>query len=295
MININQLLSFLVLVKNEEIHIERCLENLTKITSNIYIVDSDSTDATIKLAQKYTSNIVNISAATFSDKFNQALDTINFPTKWVMRIDADEVVLDTSKFIETLSSVLKDIDKNVVGFYVNRRYYFLQKWIKNGSMYPRYVLRIIDSRIVRMESRMLDEKMIYSSGITKILNFDIADINLMSLNMWFKKHITYARREAQESRKSKSNSLIYDLQFDEETSSQKMNYYKTPIFIRPFIYFFYRFIIKLGFLDGIKGIMYHFFHAFIYREMVDFYILKYYIHNISGRLCCENKDSCQIQ
>ena len=118
-----------------------------------------------------------------------------------------------------------------------------------------------------------DEKMIVS-GQTHILEIDIADNCQKGFNSWIRKHMLYAKREASDAKYIQKFNYQYDLTFDNMTHKKKVKYYKMPLFIRPLIYFIYRFVWQKGYMDGAKGILYHFLHAFVYRELVDFYIFK---------------------
>ncbi|MBL0024745.1 MAG: hypothetical protein IPO98_06865 [Saprospiraceae bacterium] len=132
----------------------------------------------------------------------------------------------------------------------------------------------------------MDEHVILNHGDTISMDHDFIDDNLNNMNWWIEKHNGYSLREAVEF-------LIYKYNFTTEiktelnNSSQegkkrklKNNYYnRLPLFLRPFIYFFYRYILKLGFLDGKRGFIWHILQGFWYRFLVDTKI--YQIERIS--------------
>ena len=136
----------------------------------------------------------------------------------------------------------------------------------------------------------MDEHLVVYSGKTIAIDGDQTDENLNDLNWWSHKHVNYASREA-------INMLLmkYNLQnknvgvqpkfFGTGTERKrwlKIKYVKTPLFIRPFINFFIRYILKGGFLDGKRGLIWHFLQGFWYWMLVDCKIfeLKMKLKNI---------------
>ena len=90
----NNNISIVILTYNEELHIKRCLENLSNLTSKIYIIDCFSTDKTIDIAKSFGATILqNKWPGNQAEQFNWALDNIDFDTEWILRIDADEYLL----------------------------------------------------------------------------------------------------------------------------------------------------------------------------------------------------------
>ena len=124
---------------------------------------------------------------------------------------------------------------------------------------------------------MMDEHIKLIRGDSFQFNNDFIDYNLKNLHWWINKHNNYATKEAIEYIKYK-----YDLSMDNEIKSKffgtqekrkrwfKKNIYNSmPLFFRSFIYFFYRYFIRFGFLDGIRGLIFHFLQGFWYRFLVD--------------------------
>lgn len=265
-------LTIIILVYNEEKNIEKCLKSIREWAQDIFIVDSFSTDNTLSIAGKYTDKIYQHKFESFAKKFNWALENLPITTEFVMRLDADEVVVDPEGFFYKLKKWMGE-KHNVVGLYINRRYFFLNHWIRYGGMYPRKVLRVWRTGSAFFEDRLIDEKMIIN-GSWDSLNIDIADTCQKGFAHWMTKHLQYAKREAIESRMMCEHKSSYEYEFDNITYKNKQRYYRLPIFVRPFAYFIYRLILQKGFKDGFIGIAYHFMHAFVYRELVDYNIMK---------------------
>ena len=154
------------------------------------------------------------------------------------------------------------------------------KWIKKG-IYPVKLLRIFRNGKGICESRWMDEHIVLSDGICIEMKNDFIDENLNTINWWTTKHNNYAVREAIDYLDIKYNICGYsenDSQNKGEQANTKRNikkrYYQLPIFIRPFLYFLYRYFFKLGFMDGKQGLIYNFLQGYWYRFLVDCQIFE---------------------
>ncbi|MDD5202066.1 MAG: glycosyltransferase family 2 protein [Sulfurimonas sp.] len=267
-------LSIIILTYNEEKHIERCIKSLLPIAKNIFIIDSFSTDKTIEICESLGAKVYQNAFINHAVQFQWGLDNCPIDTKWVMKMDSDEYILPElqSEIIEKLEK----LDEDVSGIYIKRRVYFKDRWIKHGSYYPTWLLRIWKYEDGRMEQRWMDEHIKLSSGNTIQFENDLVDDNLNDLTWWTQKHNNYATREAVD-----ILNIIYEfLKYDEVPANifgtqeerkrwLKKRYAKLPLFTRPFIYFVWRYIFKLGFLDGKQGLIWHFLQGFWYRFLVD--------------------------
>jgi len=266
----NNCLSIIVLVRNEEIHISRCLNDIFDLNCDVFVVDSSSDDATKEIVQEYKHkcHYYNFDADTFGEKLNWAIDNLPIKSKWTMRLDADEIL--TPEFKENIFPELNKLAGNVGGIYINRRHHFMGRWIKYGGMHPKKALRIWRTDGARCETKLLDEQMICDNAETVKINLDIIDDNLNNLTMWIAKHNNYSNREAiSNDGMNKIESNFFGSQ-PERLRWLKTNIYeKTPLFLGPFAYFIYRYFFRLGFLDGKEGLIWHFLHALWYRFLVD--------------------------
>ena len=277
--NIDKLLTIIILTKNEEIHITRAIKSAQKITSNVYVIDSDSTDETASLVLKLGAKLFNASFDRFSDKLNWCINVLDINTPWVLRLDADEYI--DNKHVQVLFNSLFNIDNEVSGIYLRRQLWFMNQHIKFGGLYPNYSLRMWRNKSVICESRELDEHLILKYGTSLKIKADIIDNPLTSISHWVSKHNNYSKLEA--------NNIMFgsidriERQIDDNLFGKSPErkrwfknklYNKMPLFIRPFGYYIYRYIFLLGFLDGIPGFLYHFYHAFWYRLLIDSVIFE---------------------
>lgn len=270
------LITVIILTYNEEIHLERCLNSLKDIAKEVVLIDSYSTDRTLEIAAKLGATVFQNPWITYAKQYQWALDHVNVSTPWIMRMDADEFL--TTELIAELKERMVTISEDVSGLYINRRTFFMGKWMKRGGYYPMSLLRIWRTGLGRIEERWMDEHIKLSTGKTLLLINDLIDDNLNNLTWWTEKHNKYATREAVDLLNKKHHFFTEDA-IDSGISSSAMIerrrwakdklYVNLPLFVRPFGYFFYRYFIKLGLLDGVPGLMWHALQGFWYRFLVD--------------------------
>jgi len=261
-------ISVIVLTYNEEKNIEECLKSVYDWTDEIFIVDSYSTDRTLEIARGYTDKIYQHPFKNFAQQRNWSQGNLPIRNDWLLHLDADE------RASPELASELKEIFSSPIdidGFMAARKTIFQGKWIRHGGHYPVYHLRIFKKDKGRSEERLYDQNYIVNGMVLK-LKADIVNIINPDIRLWKARHKQWAYLEAQEVLFNKNR--IMNIKFTGNPIERRnwlryKIYYKLPLFIRPFIYFFYRYIIKLGFLDGKEGLIFHFLHGFWYRLLVD--------------------------
>jgi hypothetical protein len=135
----------------------------------------------------------------------------------------------------------------------------------------------------RIEQRWMDEHIVLSGGDTVKFNYDLVDDNLNDIGWWVEKHNSYATREMIDLMNTKYHFFENDsalMDFDDPQAKRKRFlkekiYSRLPIGLRSFLYFNYRYILKLGFLDGSKGFVFHFMQGFWYRLLVDIKVFEF--------------------
>jgi len=280
-------LTALILTFNEAIHLERCLASISQLTSDIVVVDSFSTDQTIQIAQKFGALILQRAwENNHATQVNWALSQLPPTTEWVMRIDADEILTPT--LIAQIQARLPHVDKEVNGISCIRKMVFQGKLIRFGGVGANRVLRLFRFGFGQSESRWMDEH-IKVAGQTIDLSGAMIDDNLRPLDWWIEKHKNYATREAVdllnlEYQFSKRNSVA-ELSLKSSSIGTKRwikesIYAKLPGGSRALAYFFLRYLIFCGFLDGLRGSQFHYLQAYWYRSLADRKVaqVKHYMH-----------------
>jgi len=269
--------SVIILTYNEERNIRDCLESVYKWVDDIIVVDSASTDKTLEIAKRYTKNIHLHPFENYARQRNWAQENLNIKNDWVFHLDADERA--TPELFRELESIFSKpaIDSN--GFMVSRKTIFMGRWIKHGGHYPAYHLRIFRKDQGRCEDRKYGQHFIVQGKITS-LKADLIDTFAPDLTTMITRHNTWATSEAealqQKSNKGQVRESILGNSIERKRWLKDKVYARLPLFFRPFVYFFYRYFLRLGFLDGVEGLIFHILQGFLFNFLVDAKIYEYH-------------------
>lgn len=269
-------ISVVILTYNEELHIRRCLDNVSLFAKDIFIIDSFSTDRTLQIVKEYSNVIVlqNKWENNHAKQFNWGLEHAPIKTEWVLRLDADEYLLP--ELIEELNERLDTLDDDITGIIFNRRHYFMDKWMKRG-IYPVKLLRLFRLSKGICEQRLMDEHIQLLEGKAIEFKCDFVDHNLNDLSWFCHKHVNYAIREAVDLLDIEYGLTGQDLRSVKSGISKqalikrniKYKYAKQPLFWRSFFYFCYRYFYRGACLDGKVGFIWTFIQGWWYRTLVD--------------------------
>jgi len=267
--------SFIVLTQDEEFNIELCLRSFSEWAGEIFIVDSGSTDRTLEIAARYTDKIVHHPFENYSLQRNWAQEQLPLAYEWVFHIDADERVSPE------LANIIKKRFANpaeltdVSGFLMPRRIDFLGKHIRYGGVYPTYHCRLYRKGLGQCEEREYDQHFLVQ-GKKETVGGDLIEVTVTSLFLWTARHNRWAQMEARYHANGKDfpknqnvNPALFRSPIERRRWFKESLYEKSPLFIRSFLYFFQRYVLRGGFLDGTKGLIYHFLHAFWFRFYID--------------------------
>ena len=266
----------IILTYNEELHIRRCLDKISPIAKEIFIIDSFSTDRTLDIAKEYDNvSILQNKWVNYATQFNWGLQNAPIKSKWVLRLDADEYL--SEELIDELKVKLPKLDEKYTGIVVPLQRVFLGRKINHGIAKGIKMLRFFQYGKARSEVRMMDEHIELLEGESIEFKHPFADDNLNDISWWTQKHVGYAIREAVD-----LLDIEYNLTGSAETDDnknidaqaqakrmKKHKYARQPLFWRSFVYFIYRYIFKLGFLDGKEGFLWDFLQGWWYRTLVD--------------------------
>lgn len=267
----------IILTYNEELHIRRCLENVCPIAKKVYVIDSPSTDNTVEICSEFSNVevVVHKYPGNQAEQFNWALDNVKIETEWVLRLDADEYLTDGLK--KEMNEKLNRLPLSTSAVVLPLGRAFMGRILKHGIVNGVKMIRLFRYGKVRYEQRLMDEHLEVLEGNTITFENNFIDDSLLSLSKFIDKHNNYSSREA---------ALLLDEEYNltflpkSETSqtyasevsakrAQKAKYAKMPLFWRSLGYFIYRYILKLGFLDGKEGFLWDFLQGWWYRTLVD--------------------------
>ena len=263
-------LSVIILTKNEQLHIKRCLGKLAPLAPRqIFIVDCFSTDSTKNIVESFKSTLhlqLEATAISFVERawpgnqaaqFNWALDNLPIESKWILRLDADEYL--TPESMEWIKANLDGIDEKVSALEFTLERKFMGGVIRHGTNGIKMV-RMFRGGRGRYAETLMDERIVFE-GEKLSASVVFYDDNLNSLAWWKEKHCGYAKREAHQA--------IESLKSGVWTDPRKAKYYRLPPYFRAVAYFCIRYFLKLGFLDGVAGFRWHFWQGLWYRWLVD--------------------------
>ncbi|WP_210530256.1 glycosyltransferase family 2 protein [Rubellimicrobium arenae] len=278
-------LTTIILTRDEERHLARAIDSVRSISDRIVIVDSGSTDRTRELAASLGAEVLENPWTNHATQFNWGLDHLPAETEWVLRLDADEIV--TPELAAQIAATLPTLGAEVAGVYVSRRMTFLGRAIRHGGVFPIKVLRLFRQGQGRCEDRWMDEHILVD-GPTVALSGEIVDDNLNSLSWWTQKHNAYASREVVDLLNLeygfRPHESVANLRGGQQAGVKRWLkervYARLPGGFRAFAYFFYRYVVRMGFLDGKEGTAFHVLQGFWYRYLVDtkLHEVKTYMH-----------------
>lgn len=259
-------LTVLILTKQEELNIAQAIENTINWAQEVFVLDSESTDRTVDIASKLGAKVFTRQFDNYANQRNHAIKNLPINTSWVLFLDADEYLTEQLK--NEISETLQN-GTQFDGFYLKRRFYFMGKWIRFGGYYPTWLLRLF-KRDKAICEREINEHIAVDGDVGK-LKHDFVDDNKKDFSHWLDKHNKYSTFEASQfDKKHDGISNFWGSQAErKQWIRQKIWNSMMPPLIRPFIYFIYRYFIRLGFLDGKTGLIYHFMHGLVFLLIID--------------------------
>ncbi len=223
-------ISAVIITKNEQAHIARCLAALKEAAvDDILVVDSMSTDDTVAICQKAEVRVVQVEWEGYARTKNKANELAK--NDWILSIDADEVL--SPELIQSIQNI--SVQEGQL-YQLDRINNFCGQWIKHSGWYPDWKERLFDRRTTYWVGDYVHEKLKYPSH-TKLVKLHGQLL-----------HYSYQTLEDHWQRLEKYTQLSAEEMFHKKKSA---NWIK--IWIAPFFRFFRSYVLKLGFLDGKYG------------------------------------------
>lgn len=274
----------IILTCNEEANIVQALDSVVGWAREVFILDSLSTDRTIEIAGRYPCSIHQNRFENFARQRNYALKYLPIQSEWILFLDADEWLPMELKS-EIYDLIVRNPEEN--GYYIKRRLIWMGRWIRRGY-YPSWILRLFRHGHARCEDRAVNEHLIVEGKIGH-LKQDFMHEDRKGVGDWIAKHNRYAMREALELLKPAGhckreiNARFWGSQVERKRWLRYRVWNRTPPLLRPFFYFFYRYVLRGGFLDGREGFIYHFLQALWYPMLIDVKYLELKFVNSQAR------------
>jgi len=255
-----------IITFNEEKDIARCLEHL-KWADEILIVDSFSEDRTVEICRQYTDKIYSHEWPGFGPQRNYALHLV--ATEWVLFVDADEVV--PKELAEEISEAVNN--QEFEGYEIPRKNYFLGKPFRFSDQINK-IIRLFRTRSGIWEDREVHERPIVKGKIGKLANpIDHFSNSNYSIRNFLEKANNYTDLEAQERLKIRNRQKYHNWR----SASIRMNlkYMSSYLPFKPVLRFLWIYILRLGFLDGYRGLLWAMLYGFMCEFMVSAKLYEY--------------------
>lgn len=268
-------IAVIILTYNESRHLPRALNSIRGFAREIFVIDSFSTDDTIEIARAAGVSVLQHPFQCQAQQFNWALDNAPITADWLMRLDADEII--EGDLAQEIVARLPLLPAGITGVNLNRKTIFQGRFIRYGGRYPLTMLRIWRRGKARVEDRWMDEHVYLTEGAAVTFKGGFADHNLHDLTSFIEKHNKYAGREALDVLNDRLQLFEAPVALTEKSTARQAKikrflkesvYNRVPFEISAFAYFFFRYVIQLGFLDGREGLIYHVLQGFWYRFLV---------------------------
>jgi glycosyltransferase involved in cell wall biosynthesis len=284
--------SVLIPAKNEQVNLPACLASVA-VADEVFVVDSQSTDKIEEIIKSYGANLVQFHFnGGWPKKKNWSLENLSFRNEWVLIVDCDERI--TPELWSEIAQVIEDDEHD--GYYLNRRVFFLGKWIRHGGKYPDWNLRLFKHAKGRYENLNTEDipntgdnevhEHVILAGKVGYLKNDMLHEDFRDLFHWLERHNRYSNWEARVylnilTGKGDSGTISANLFGDAVQRKRFLKKVWVRLPFKPLLRFILFYIIQRGFLDGKAG--------YIYARLLSQYeyqigVKLYELHSCGGQL-----------
>jgi glycosyltransferase involved in cell wall biosynthesis len=270
-------LSVLVTTRNEEANVERCLRSVHGFADQVFVLDSESTDRTVEIAGRYAEvhSLAYDHSRIIPWIFQWGLDNLPLRNDWVLILEADQAVPPELR-AELAALLARPDEVREDGFYIRRRQIFRGRPLRFGGYGGKVLLKLFRRSRSELDPVEQDTR-VYVRGPLGRLRAPLEEHNVKedAIQFYLQKHLRYAEAFAREELERRRRGLPWKATPrlfgtpDERVLWLKDRYYRMPLFVRPMLYFVYRYVFLLGILDGKTGFIFHFLQAFWFRLIVD--------------------------
>ncbi len=259
--------SVLIPAKNEQANLPACLASV-QTADEVFVIDSQSTDKSVEIVQSYGANVVQFYYnGSWPKKKNWSLENLPFRNQWVLIVDCDERI--TPDLWDEIAQAIQKPQYN--GYYLNRRVFFLGRWIRHGGKYPDWNLRLFKHKKGRYENLETGDvpntgdnevhEHVILDGKAGYLKNDMIHEDFRDLYHWIERHNRYSNWEAHVYRnlltgKDDTDTIGANLFGNALQRKRFLKKLWVRLPFKPFLRFVLFYIIQRGFLDGRAGYIY---------------------------------------
>jgi len=258
----------ILLSYNSEDTLGATLNCANLVSDEIFVVDSYSKDGTVELAQTMGATVVQHPFEHYGVQRNWAMDNLAIRGRWQLHLDADELM--EAELVAAIQALPEESEHS--GYFLARYVRFLGRVLRHGGMSPTWHMRLFRTGVGRCEDRKYDQHFLLKSGSAGRLRGAMVDDVRLPLTEWTARHNRWADGEAAELESGETQGRLQpDLRGNPAQRKRflRQKYNRLPLFIRPFGLFAYRYLFRLGFLDGTEGLIFWVLQTFWFRFLVD--------------------------
>jgi len=269
-------LTVIIPTRNEGANLGATLAALGKLADQVLVLDSESSDRTVAIAEAAGATVHGLPydhARIIPWIFQWGLDHLPIRNEWILLLEADQAL--SAALRDEIAALLSRPELAESGFYVRRRQFFRGREIRFGGYGGKRLLKLFRKASASLDPDEQDTR-VYVEGRVGTLRHPLVESNRKedSILFYLEKHLRYAEAFAREELRRRQG-LAFKVRPrlfgtpDERVLWSKSVYYRLPLLLRPFLYFFWRYFVLLGILDGVNGFVFHFLQAFWFRLVVD--------------------------
>jgi len=254
--------SVIIAARNEANNLGRCLESLRE-AGEVYVVDSFSSDATAEIARSHGARVVQFHySGGWPKKRQWALDNLPLAHEWILFMDADEAL--TPELADEIAAAIRNPEMD--GYYIGLGMHFLGRALRHsGAKFYKLCLfragkAAFECRLEDQDTSMCDMEVhehVMVQGKTAKLKNVLVHRNVDSLSRYIQKHNEYSNWEARvwmdgDNGRELAPSLT-------GSQAQRRRWLRKHFFSlpgSPLMFFLYKYLLCLGFLDGVPGLIY---------------------------------------
>jgi glycosyltransferase involved in cell wall biosynthesis len=246
--------SVMIFTLDEELHLPSCLAALAWC-DYVIVIDSFSSDRTQSICEQAGVRFFQNRFTGFGDQRNWALLNSQPRHPWILILDADERV--TPELVEEFKTRLPAVPADIGAFRLRRRFHMWGRWLRYSSLYPTWVVRLVHRDRVSYINRGHAETQ-QVQGRVADLDHDLIDENLKGIDEWFERQNRYSSKDAEFELAQEGQALSWSALFSPEPLARRalLKQVASRLPFRPALYFFYSYVLRLGFLDGRDGLVF---------------------------------------
>jgi len=253
----SRVFSVLILTRNEERNLERCLRAISW-AEDVVVFDSHSTDRTVAVAEAMGARVFQRIFDGYGPQREAARTQVDYQFPWVLALDADEI--PDEELVAELMRAARADDSRHAAYRMRRKDHFMDRWIKHSTLYPTWFLRFYRPDKIRYDDRLVHEYPAVEGSVGELAGHLLHYAFHKGYPAWLAKHRHYARLEAQAAARDLDalaidwRGLVVRADPIRRRRAHKRVFGTLPF--RPGLRFGYMYLARRGFLDGWRGLLY---------------------------------------